>query len=79
MVNPLYGTTCLIRAKYNKDLPWLVATLKKQYGVYFESQRSPIISYSYFFCSYQGLKKGPSDPEADDIPMCQYASLIQNN
>ena len=33
-------------------------SMHKQYGVYLESQWNP----------------GPSDPEADDIPMCHHAS-----
>ena len=28
----------------------------------------------YIFSLYQGLNLGPSDPEADDIPMCHHAS-----
>ena len=30
----------------------------------------------YIFSLYQGLNRGPSDPEADDIPMRHFACLI---
>ena len=29
------------------------------------------------FCLYQGLNREPSDPEADEIPMCYPASSKQ--
>ena len=31
------------------------------------------------FSLFQGLNQGPSDPDADDIPMCYHASLIAVN
>ena len=46
--------------------------IHKQYSVYFETQRSRIIS------NYLGLNQGPSDPEADNIPLCLGASLIDS-
>ena len=30
----------------------------------------------HFFSFYLGLNPGPSDSEAEDIPMCHHASLI---
>ena len=30
------------------------------------------------FSLYPGLNRVPSDPEADDIPMCNHASLLNN-
>ena len=54
---------------------WSLATnMHKQFGVYFECQRSRLIYKINPFSLYRGLKRGPSDPEADDIPMCQHAS-----
>ena len=50
--------------------------IHKQYGVYFEYQRSRIISNSIIFSLYQGLNLGPSDPETNDIPMCHRSSLV---
>ena len=53
---------------------WSSAThVHKLYGVYFESQRSRIISYS-INVKYLLTNWGPSDHEDDDIPMCYYAS-----
>ena len=42
------------------------------YTLYFKGPASFIIQY--IFSLYRGLNWGPSDPEADDIPMCQYTS-----
>ena len=42
----------------------------KKYDIYFESQRSRIISNSNFFSFNLGMNQRPSDPEADDITIC---------
>ena len=56
---------------------WSLATnIHKQYGVYFVSQKySESFLIQYIFSIYLGLNLGPSDPEANYIPMCHCASL----
>ena len=49
------------------------ANIHKQYGVYFESQRSRIISNLIHF--YALLRFEPSDPASEDIPMCHRVTL----
>ena len=61
---------------YIYQLRYYSMNIHKQYGVYFETQISRIISNSKKLRSlYRGLNQGPSNPIADDIPMCYHASL----
>ena len=50
--------------------------IHKQYGIYFESQRSHIISNLINFKSLLKFLSIPSDPEADDFPMCHHAHFV---
>ena len=52
----------------------IAINIHKQYGIYFESQKYLSFLIHTIFSLYQGLNRGPSDPEADDIPMCHSAS-----
>ena len=56
-------------------LPSSVRYTHKQYDVYFEPERSCIISNSKNVGLYQGLNQEPSDLETDDKPMFHRASL----
>ena len=56
-------------------------SIHKQCGVYFESLLYQIkikdpasFLIQLIFSLYQGLKRGPSGPKADDKPMCRHAS-----
>ena len=60
------------------DIMFPATNVHKQYGVFFKSQKYLIIFNLISFRLYQGLLWGPSNLEADDIPMYYRASLPPN-
>ena len=52
------------------DLISLIPNINKQYGIYFDPKRSPIISNLTKFYSFLMFEKWTSDPKTNDIPMC---------
>ena len=56
--------------------PWYLAmNIHKQYGVYFESQRSNFISNTIHFLSFSRFEQGILDHETNNIAMCHRTSL----